>query len=147
MMLFENLHCVDILRTHTRQSKERFVQVPALWSDYNSSYLLFAPTPIVLRYHSISAIQERQRSLMLRIAVAESCVCSLMSYFTSPLIDGLVDFANVLEGSMDLVQVAVLPSMLRDMDAFIANFGLFSNQNAVNLNSNGCICRTITVKK
>lgn len=106
--------------------KELLVQVLSSWTDYDRGRLLFESSPVVITYHSTSALLKERYSLLFRMAVSERCVKDLLSSLSSVLIGGRADHTWDFKGGRTLTNSGNLLPLPRSVHAFLAHFGLLS---------------------
>lgn len=122
---FVNWYCVDMFGIGTCDREEFFTPVPSSWSENERSGLLIAPTLLASAYHSTLALETERHILIVRIFLAENCVFVLLPIFTSALIEGPVEYFDVLEGTKALVKSVVLLRLSASVHAFLDDVGLF----------------------
>lgn len=81
---------------------------------------------MVFAYYLTLALRKNRRSLLFCIAVAENYVYALLSFFTTPLIGGHVDYVSKFEGGWNFAEHGVLLHLTRGVHAFVDDVRLLS---------------------
>lgn len=89
---------MDVFGIPTRDREKTFVRMLSWWSGYQKSRVSAAFTPMIFAYHSALALCAECCSPLLRIAVAEHRGFAMMSFITSVLVEGPVNYTHEFEG-------------------------------------------------
>lgn len=76
--------------------------------------------------HCTLPLRAERHKLLFCIAFAEYCTFALLSFFTSALVGGPVEYFDAFEGAMALAESGVFLPLAARLDEFVADIGSFS---------------------
>lgn len=85
-----------------------FVAVPSWEPEFESSRLLFVPTPPVFAYYSGFKFQTARRDFMFRVAISECCVLTIIAFLLSAIIAAQPGLRKAFTGVLRLINEASL---------------------------------------